>query len=233
MNVDQSSSSSVSRTTTNAFHDQQHLRKEETHFERVAERGVPESYHHSSYEYLSPGHVGGGGAAAADQQFNSSSNLSAHQRESSPSHKHSNKHLPSTSHSPNSYRYQPAALLDESSTIAPYSMHRSAQGHQPVSTSSLSAYVPQHLNPNRHSLLPTTSDDSGNESSVHYQQQLANNHTHFVVVAIDFGTTFSGYAFAFTRDIDSILMMRKVDGNDPGSFRFIRMRFDDLTLLLL
>jgi hypothetical protein len=36
------------------------------------------------------------------------------------------------------------------------------------------------------------------------------------VVAIDFGTTFSGYAFAFTRDIDSILMMRKVDGNDPG-----------------
>jgi hypothetical protein len=70
---------------------------------------------------------------------------------------------------------------------------------------------------NRHSLLPTTSDDSGNESSVNYQQPITNN-THFVVVAIDFGTTFSGYAFAFTRDIDSILMMRKVDGNDPGSF---------------
>ena len=47
-----------------------------------------------------------------------------------------------------------------------------------------------------------------------------------MVVAIDFGTTYSGYAFAFTRDIDSILMMRKVDGNDPGwslfSSSFIR-----------
>ncbi len=66
---------------------------------------------------------------------------------------------------------------------------------------------------NRHSLNPVPSDDSGNESSLNYHQKI---HSHFVVVAIDFGTTFSGYAFAFTRDIDSILMMRKVDGNDPG-----------------
>jgi hypothetical protein len=66
---------------------------------------------------------------------------------------------------------------------------------------------------NRHSLNPIPSDDSGNESSTNYHQK---NTSHFVVVAIDFGTTFSGYAFAFTRDIDSILMMRKVDGNDPG-----------------
>jgi hypothetical protein len=44
---------------------------------------------------------------------------------------------------------------------------------------------------------------------------------HFVVVAIDFGTTYSGYAFAFTRDVDSILMMRKVDGNDPGMYFFL------------
>ncbi|CAF1069173.1 unnamed protein product, partial [Adineta ricciae] len=58
-----------------------------------------------------------------------------------------------------------------------------------------------------------TSDDSGNESSLNYRQK---SNPHFVVVAIDFGTTYSGYAFAFTRDIDSILMMRKVDGNDPG-----------------
>jgi hypothetical protein len=65
----------------------------------------------------------------------------------------------------------------------------------------------------RYSLNPVPSDDSGNESSINYQ---AKNPSHFVVVAIDFGTTFSGYAFAFTRDIDSILMMRKVDGNDPG-----------------
>ena len=39
---------------------------------------------------------------------------------------------------------------------------------------------------------------------------------HFVVGAIDFGTTYSGYAFAFTRDPDSIHMMRKWEGGDPG-----------------
>ena len=61
-----------------------------------------------------------------------------------------------------------------------------------------------------------SSDDSGNESSTHYQSKSKIPNAHFVVVAIDFGTTYSGYAFAFTRDPDSILMMRKVDGNDPG-----------------
>jgi len=40
--------------------------------------------------------------------------------------------------------------------------------------------------------------------------------SHFVVVAVDFGTTFSGYAFAFTRDPTSIHMMRKWEGGDPG-----------------
>ena len=39
---------------------------------------------------------------------------------------------------------------------------------------------------------------------------------HFVIVAIDFGTTFSGYAFCFTRDPDHIHMMRKWEGGDPG-----------------
>ncbi|ESN91198.1 hypothetical protein HELRODRAFT_90361 [Helobdella robusta] len=38
----------------------------------------------------------------------------------------------------------------------------------------------------------------------------------FVVVAIDFGTTFSGYAFSFTKDVDSIHVMRKWEGGDPG-----------------
>ena len=37
-----------------------------------------------------------------------------------------------------------------------------------------------------------------------------------MVVAIDFGTTFSGYAFSFTRDPTSIHMMRKWEGGDPG-----------------
>lgn len=39
---------------------------------------------------------------------------------------------------------------------------------------------------------------------------------HFVVAAIDFGTAYSGYAFSFTRDPDSIHMMRKWEGGDPG-----------------
>ena len=39
---------------------------------------------------------------------------------------------------------------------------------------------------------------------------------HFVVVAIDFGTTFSGYAFSFTRYPDAIHMMRKWEGGDAG-----------------
>lgn len=40
--------------------------------------------------------------------------------------------------------------------------------------------------------------------------------SHFVVAAIDFGTTFSGYAFSFIRDPDSVHMMRKWEGGDPG-----------------
>ncbi|XP_076061934.1 uncharacterized protein LOC143037499 isoform X2 [Oratosquilla oratoria] len=40
--------------------------------------------------------------------------------------------------------------------------------------------------------------------------------THFVVVAIDFGTTYSGYAFSFTRDPESVHMMKKWEGGDPG-----------------
>ena len=35
---------------------------------------------------------------------------------------------------------------------------------------------------------------------------------HFVIVAIDFGTTYSGYAFSFTRDPDNIHVMRKWEG---------------------
>lgn len=39
---------------------------------------------------------------------------------------------------------------------------------------------------------------------------------HRVVVAVDFGTTFSGYAYSFTNDPDSINVMRKWEGGDPG-----------------
>ncbi|KAK3714630.1 hypothetical protein QZH41_012080 [Actinostola sp. cb2023] len=58
----------------------------------------------------------------------------------------------------------------------------------------------------------TTSVDSGLPVSASIQPQ----HRYFVVVAIDFGTTFSGYAFAFTRDPTSIHMMRRWEGGDPG-----------------
>ena len=34
-----------------------------------------------------------------------------------------------------------------------------------------------------------------------------------VVVAIDFGTTFSGYAYSFTHDPENIHIMRKWEGN--------------------
>lgn len=46
--------------------------------------------------------------------------------------------------------------------------------------------------------------------------QIFPQHNYFVVVAIDFGTTFSGYAFAFTRDPGSVHMMRRWEGGDPG-----------------
>ncbi|CAF0761148.1 unnamed protein product [Adineta ricciae] len=216
MNINQSLTSSLSRPTNEPLHEQ-HIRKEESHFER----SIPDTYHHSSYEYLASTTTN----VPVEEVNNNNNNnqtqiptsISNHQRTTSPSHRYLNEYVPpSTSYSPTSYCYSSGPILDES-LVHSYSMNRPAQAQ--LSTNSLSAYVPQqnhnNNNMNRHSLLPATSDDSGNESSVNYQQQLTTN-THFVVVAIDFGTTFSGYAFAFTRDIDSILMMRKVDGNDPG-----------------
>ncbi|XP_051504637.1 heat shock 70 kDa protein 12B [Myxocyprinus asiaticus] len=41
-------------------------------------------------------------------------------------------------------------------------------------------------------------------------------HPFSVVVAIDFGTTSSGYAFSFTEDPETIHMMRRWEGGDPG-----------------
>ena len=219
MNVDQDL---PTRTTTSSTHHDPHLPRDDN---PSIERHVPDSYHHSSYEYLSSGN-GLASVPSSNHPFNSSNNLSTPHPISS--QKYPSKTVTSNSYSPTSYRYQAAAVLDEHpsinrSTTTTNPHHFQQQQQQQLSTSSLSAYVPHHLNPNRYSGLATTSDDSGNESSVNYQQQqqqltsAANANTHFVVVAIDFGTTFSGYAFAFTRDIDSILMMRKVDGNDPGA----------------
>ena len=42
------------------------------------------------------------------------------------------------------------------------------------------------------------------------------HHSHAVVVAIDFGTTYSGYAYSLPEDPDNIHVMRKWEGDDPG-----------------
>ena len=36
--------------------------------------------------------------------------------------------------------------------------------------------------------------------------------SHLVVVAIDFGTTYSGYAYSFTHDPENVHIMRKWEG---------------------
>ena len=59
--------------------------------------------------------------------------------------------------------------------------------------------------------LPASIDSGLPVKDAHIPQ-----HHYFVVVAIDFGTTFSGYAFAFTRDPESVHMMRRWEGGDPG-----------------
>jgi len=71
-----------------------------------------------------------------------------------------------------------------------------------LSASSKSADVPT-----RESVAAATARDGGT----------ACPQRHFVVVAVDFGTALSGYAFAFVRDpCRAIHMMRRWDGGDPG-----------------
>jgi len=65
----------------------------------------------------------------------------------------------------------------------------------------------------RYARSSRSSIDSGTSSGPHITKQQGG---HFVVVAIDFGTTFSGYAFSFSQEPNSIHMMRKWEGGDPG-----------------
>ncbi|XP_035208613.1 heat shock 70 kDa protein 12A-like isoform X3 [Stegodyphus dumicola] len=58
----------------------------------------------------------------------------------------------------------------------------------------------------------STANRTANHSNPSPQQN------YFVVVAIDFGTTYSGYAFSFTQDPENIHMMRKWEGGDNGVF---------------
>lgn len=50
------------------------------------------------------------------------------------------------------------------------------------------------------------------ESGVSADTSSTPQHSHTVVVAIDFGTTYSGYAYSFTRDPDNVHIMRKWEG---------------------
>jgi len=87
-----------------------------------------------------------------------------------------------------------------------------APGSSTASTSSLSA----QLSDDR-SRSPSFDSDSL-PASIEPGPPISHipQHNFFVVVAIDFGTTYSGYAFAFTRDPDSVHMMRRWEGGDPG-----------------
>ena len=70
---------------------------------------------------------------------------------------------------------------------------------------------------NGHAAPPPTVAANGNAGlAVKSSSSSSSGETHFVVAAIDFGTTYSGYAFSFVRDSDSIHMMRKWEGGDPG-----------------
>ena len=66
---------------------------------------------------------------------------------------------------------------------------------------------------NGHAAPPTVAPSNGScvKSSASSSEE-----KHYIVAAIDFGTTYSGYAFSFVRDSDSIHMMRKWEGGDPG-----------------
>ena len=98
----------------------------------------------------------------------------------------------------------------------PKSINISVDSKKEISTpspnstlSSTQLRVPTDSFDNAIALSERSSVDSGRASG-------PRTHGHFVVVAIDFGTTYSGYAFSFTRDPDAIHMMRKWEGGDPG-----------------
>lgn len=68
----------------------------------------------------------------------------------------------------------------------------------------------------RSSSIESGSIPASVDSGLPVKDASTGQHRYFVVVAIDFGTTFSGYAFAFTREPESIHMMRRWEGGDPG-----------------
>ena len=88
-------------------------------------------------------------------------------------------------------------------------------GQNAVEYASTSAEVSEH-DESRAESLDSDSAPASVDSGLPVRDVPA-QHRYFVVVAIDFGTTFSGYAFSFTRDKESAIhMMRRWEGGDPG-----------------
>ena len=88
--------------------------------------------------------------------------------------------------------------------------HQSRYARTQVPSMGENGFLSHQYPPVRPSLSRSSSTSSGRSAPTNGQDK------HFVVAAIDFGTTYSGYAFSFTRDPDSIHMMRKWEGGDPG-----------------
>ncbi|GFT73876.1 heat shock 70 kDa protein 12A [Nephila pilipes] len=89
-----------------------------------------------------------------------------------------------------------------------------------IITESPNAVYPLQVSVDHNSTVLLQSGAQGNRTSPCSVDSGTSSHNqgYFVVVAIDFGTTYSGYAFSFARDPDNIHMMKKWDGGDPGVF---------------
>ena len=106
---------------------------------------------------------------------------------------------------PSPYRHAPLCSPEASFDTA----SEAASGRVSPATTSVSTFQG-----NFSELAVTAGDDTtGAETST---TSTTAAERHFIVVAIDFGTTYSGYAFSFVRDPDSVHMMRRWEGGDPG-----------------
>ncbi|XP_061180515.1 heat shock 70 kDa protein 12A-like [Saccostrea echinata] len=72
------------------------------------------------------------------------------------------------------------------------------------------------INAEIHQVLKTLDNAILGVSADTTEQETLKHRGHHVVVAIDFGTTYSGYAYSFTRDPSHVHLMRKWEGGDPG-----------------
>ncbi|XP_062584704.1 uncharacterized protein LOC134246362 isoform X2 [Saccostrea cucullata] len=75
---------------------------------------------------------------------------------------------------------------------------------------------PRSINREIHQVLETLDNAILGVSADTTEQETVKHRGHHVVVAIDFGTTYSGYAYSFTRDPSHVHLMRKWEGGDPG-----------------